>query len=241
MKIIRKIIKISSLLGIALSIIGFLVLPVCADGLKHSVLYQNKKLEYAYYVPKTLQPKKNTSAIILVPGLNGEGDALLDQTWMDYADKKGMVIIAPSFVYEGKEAFQNEKSYQFPKVWSGGALKAIFKQFSDKGYKISSLYMMGFSAGAQFVGRYSFLNPQQVKKCAIIASGGNDTITKKVPVKFFYGIGKNDADNRQTFAKTFEQEAKDKHISITKKVYENVGHDLTQEMQNDVRQFFDSI
>ena len=157
---------------------------------------------------------------------------------MNFADKKNWLIIAPSFVFEGEQAFQQEKSYQYPKVWSGGALKAILKQFSDKGYKISSLYMMGFSAGAQFVGRYALLNPQQVKKCAIMASGGNDKITKSVPVKFFYGIGKNDASNRRSFADTFEKEAKSKHISVTKKEYENVGHNLTAEMQNDVRQFF---
>ncbi len=211
---------------------------VSAGGLKHSVTHQNKKLEYVYYAPKNLRPQSNLSAIILVPGLNGKGETLLDQSWMNFADKKNWLIIAPSFVFEGAQAFQQEKSYQYPKVWSGGALKAILKQFSDKGYKISSLYMMGFSAGAQFVGRYALLNPQQVKKCAIMASGGNDKITKSVPVKFFYGIGKNDASNRRSFADTFEKEAKSKRISITKKVYENTGHNLTAEMQNDVRQFF---
>lgn len=210
-----------------------------AGGLKHSVTYKKRELEYAYYAPKNLRPQSNLSAIILVPGLNGKGETLLDQAWMDFADKKNQLIIAPSFVFEGEQAFREEKSYQYPKAWSGGALKAILKQFSDKGYKISSLYMMGFSAGAQFVGRYAFLYPQQVKKCAIMASGGNDKITKSVSVKFFYGIGKNDAGNRRSFADTFAKEAKSKRISVTKKEYENTGHNLTVDMQNDVRQFFD--
>ena len=226
------------LFGLVFCITIFTGCSVFAGGLEHSVTYQNKKLEYAYFVPKNLKPQSNLSAIILVPGLNGKGETLLDQSWMNFADKKNWIIIAPSFVFEGEQDFQQEKSYQYPKVWSGGALKAILKQFSDKGYKISSLYMMGFSAGAQFVGRYAFLNPQQVKKCAIIASGGNDKITKSVPVKFFYGIGKNDASNRRSFADTFEKEAKGKHISLVKKEYENVGHTLTQKMQDDVRQFF---
>lgn len=212
--------------------------PAFSGGFKHAATYQNKKLEYAYYVPKSLKPQKNIEAVILVPGLNGKGDSILDQTWINYAEQKNKIIIAPSFVFEGEKAFQTEKSYQYPKAWSGGALKAVLKQFSDKGYHISSLYMMGFSAGAQFVARYAFLYPQQVKKCAIIASGGNDKITKRVPVKFFYGIGKNDASHRRSFADTFEKEAKSKHISVIKKEYGNAGHNLTQEMQNDVRQFF---
>lgn len=211
-----------------------------AGGLKHSVKYKNKTLEYVYYAPENLRPQSNLSAIILVPGLNGKGETLLDKSWMDFADKKNWLVIAPSFVFEGGEAFQQRKSYQYPKEWSGGALKAILKQFSDKGYKVSSLYMMGFSAGAQFVGRYAFLNPQQVKKCAIIGSGGNDKITKSVPVKFFYGIGKNDAENRRSFAATFEKEAKSKRISLVKKEYENVGHNLTSEIHNDVREFFNN-
>ena len=227
------------LVGLIFCMIIFTGCLVSAGGDKHSVTYKNKQLEYAYYVPKNVLPQSNLSAIILVPGLNGKGETLLDQSWMNFADKKNWVIIAPSFVFEGEQAFQQARSYQYPKAWSGGALKAILQQFSEKGYKISSLYMMGFSAGAQFVGRYALLNPQQVKKCAIIASGGNDKITKNVPVKFFYGIGKNDAGNRRLFADTFETEAKRKRISITKKVYENTGHSLTIEMQNDVRQFFD--
>ena len=210
-----------------------------SGGLKHGVSYQNKKLEYAYYAPPNISPKAGMSAIVLVPGLNGKGESLIDQAWMDFANKKNMIIIAPSFVFEGEAAFQNEKSYQYPQAWSGGALNAILKQFAGKGYKINSLYMMGFSAGAQFVGRYAFLNSSKVKKCAIIASGGDIKVAKTVSAKFFYGIGENDASNRRSFADAFEKEAKSKHISVIKKVYKNAGHNLTKEMQDDVRHFFD--
>ena len=212
--------------------------PVHAERANHSITYQKKNLDFAYYVPDKLKSKSNLTAIVLVPGLSGRGDSMIDQAWMEFADKTQRIIIAPSFVFEGEDAFQKGKSYQYPKVWSGPALNQILKEFSSVGYSIKSLYMMGFSAGAQFVGRYALLYPQKVKKCAIIASGGNDKITKSVPVKFFYGIGANDADNRQQFAKDFETQAKSKHISLTKKIYPGVGHSLTADMQNDVRQFF---
>lgn len=212
-----------------------------AEVLTSSVRYKNKKLEYAYYVPSDImRTKDKVSAIVLVPGLNGRGEQMIDKDWMAFADKKNWIIISPSFVFEGNEAFQKNQSYQYPNVWSGGALNEIFKRFSGKGLKISSLYLMGFSAGAQFVGRYALSNPQRVKKCAIIASGGNDDITKAVPVKFFYGIGSNDADNRREFADTFEKQAKKYHVYVVKKKYDGVGHSLTSTMQNDVRSFFNA-
>ena len=212
-----------------------------AEVLTSSVHYKNKKLEYAYYIPSDImRTKDKVSAIVLVPGLDGKGEDMIDKDWMTFADKKNWIIISPSFVFEGSEAFQKGTSYQYPKVWSGGALNEIFKRFSAKGLKISNLYLMGFSAGAQFVGRYSLSNPQRVKKCAIIASGGNDDITKAVPVKFFYGIGTSDADNRREFADTFEKQAKKYHVSVVKKEYNGVGHSLTSAMQNDVRSFFNA-
>ena len=222
----------------ALFALAVCALPAHAERDNHSVTYQKKALDFAYYVPDKLKSKSNLTAIVLVPGLGGKGDGMIDQAWMDFADKTQRIIIAPSFVFEGDDAFQKGKSYQYPKVWSGPALNAVLKEFASVGYPIKSLYMMGFSAGAQFVGRYAFLYPQKVKKCAIIASGGNDKITKGVSVKFFYGIGSSDADNRQQFAKDFETQAKKKHISVTTKVYPGVGHTLTGEMQEDVRQFF---
>ena len=219
--------------------ICFCAAVVHAEVLKSKVTYQGKKLEYAYYIPSTLGTRNKVGAIVLVPGLNGKGEDMIDQRWIEFADKTHKIIIAPTFVFEGDDAFAKKKSYQYPNVWSGNALKTIFKKIAKKkGYQIKSLYMMGFSAGAQFVGRYAFANPQQVKKCAIIASGGNDKITSHVGVKFFYGIGYNDASNRREFANTFEKEAAKHNIDVVKKVYAGTGHTLTQGMQDDVREFF---
>jgi len=208
-----------------------------AGGFLHSVEYAGKKLDYAYYVPETVT--STPDAIILVPGLNGRGEHMLNQKWIDLSERTGRPIIAPSFVFEGDAAFRNNQSYQYPNVWSGDALNAILAQFAEKGIQIQSLYMAGFSAGAQFVGRYSLAHPNQVVKCAIGAAGGNDPINYASPVKFFYAIGENDQQNRRKFSDEFVDQAAAYGVSVERKIYPHTGHNFTAEMENDYIRFLE--
>lgn len=201
-----------------------------------TVEYANKKLQYAYYMPKTSE--NPTEALILVPGLSGKGQGMINKEWKKLADEKKWLIIAPTFVFEGGNAFDNRKSYQYPKAWSGKALNTIFSKFAeDKGIRIDSLYMVGFSAGAQFVGRYIFLYSEKVKKAAIISSGGNDPIQKRISVEIFYGIGEKDTKVRKDNAEKFIREAQNIGILITEKTYPKTGHKFTKTMQADVIEF----
>ena len=225
--------------NICLAVIGgvFISINAWAGGYKHFVEYQGKRLDFAYYVPESVTAKAD--AIILVPGLNGRGEQMIDDKWMALSDKTGRPIIAPSFVFEGDAAFRKEKSYQYPKVWSGGALNAILDAFANKGIRIRYLYMAGFSAGAQFVGRYALANPNQVAKCAIGAAGGNDPIDYRSPVKFFYAIGENEESNRRQISDIFMKQAATYGVSVDRKIYPNVGHTYTAEMEDDFIRFLE--
>lgn len=77
-----------------------------------SIEYANKKLQYAYYMPKTTE--NPTEALVLVPGLNGKGKGMITKEWRKIADEKEWLIIAPTFIFEGGKAFDNRKSYQYP-------------------------------------------------------------------------------------------------------------------------------
>ena len=217
--------------------IGGFIFSAKAEVLKDHIYYASKKVDYAYYIPPNVP--RQADAMILTPGLNTTGEKLITPDWIALADRKGWPIIAPSFVFEGDRAFQEERSYQYPRAWSGYALDKIIQNFIHKGVKIKSLYMAGFSAGAQFSGRYALWQPKKVKKCAIYASGGNDKVKEYVPVEFLYGIGSSDQENRRTFADQFVQQAQTKKIKITKKVYENIAHTFTVNMQRDIIQFFE--
>ena len=206
-----------------------------AGGFLHHVEYGGRGLDYAYYVPETVTAEPD--AIVLVPGLNGRGESMINSKWLALSEQTGRPIIAPSFVFEGDEAFQKNESYQYPSVWSGDALNAIFEQFAEKGIHIQNLYMAGFSAGAQFVGRYSLAHPDQVTKCAIGASGGNDPVDYASPVKFFYAVGENDEEYRRQNADRFVDQAEGYGVSIERKIYPGVGHTFTSEMEDDFIRF----
>ena len=219
------------------SIIGFILISnqSLADGYRHHVEYQGRTLNYAYYVPASITAEPD--ALILVPGLNGQGEHMINSKWIALSDKTGRPIIAPSFVFEGDAAFQRNESYQFPNFWSGGALNAILDQFSEKGIYIQHLYMAGFSAGAQFVERYTLAHPDQVSKCAIGAAGGIDPIDYTCPVQFFYAIGEKDQSNRRQFADEFADQAAAYGVSVIQKKYPNIGHSFTSDMENDFIDF----
>jgi dienelactone hydrolase len=98
--------------------------------------------------------------------------------------------------------------------------------------------MVGFSAGAQFVGRYSLLYPQDIQKCAIVGSGGNSTILSSNDVEYFYAIGGKEQQLRKDSARIFHEEAEKNAIKITLKEYPGVGHDFTPQIQSDIIKFF---
>ena len=214
-----------------------MVKAAVAGGYLHQVVYQGRNLDYAYYVPESVDEAPN--ALILVPGLNGRGEHMINSKWMALSDRTGWPIIAPSFVFEGDAAFGNHESYQYPNVWSGGALNAIFDQFAEKGIRIQSLYMAGFSAGAQFVERYSLAHPDQVAKCAVGAAGGIDPIDYASPVKFFYAIGENEQANRRQFSDEFVDQAAAYGVAVDRKIYPHTGHSFTAEMEDDFIRFLE--
>ena len=207
-----------------------------ADVITDTVEYEKKRLRYSYYMPQTTTSP--SEELVLVPGLNGQGKSMITKEWKQLADEKKWLILAPTFRFEGAKAFNAQQSYQYPKVWSGKALNAAFEKLAeDKGVRVSSLYMVGFSAGAQFVERYIFLYPDKIKKAAIISSGSNDSVEKRISTEIFYGIGEKDKDVRKEAATKFIGEAKNKGISIIGKTYPKTGHSFNKDMKADVIEF----
>lgn len=232
--------KIKKTSVMVLFFVLFFDIPVFADGykytysgpgLKFSRVIEDEHLEYDYYIPKNITSGSSVPAIILV---SENWKNIIDQSWKDFADKKNRIIIASSFVF--KRSHNGLFQDQYPEHVSSGAIKAVLKQFSKAGYRISDLYMMGFPGlGADVVFRHALMHPKEVRRCAIMGSDFNYQYYQRaqsVPVKFFFGILKNAKSNQPSSAE------KVRSVSIRKREYRNAGRGLTQEMQNDVRSFF---
>lgn len=203
--------------------------------------YANPKLGYYYYIPKSIKKNKVQKApfLIMVPGLSGNGQDFVTQPYKDFAQKKGFIIIAPSFMEDDKN-WNSETSYQYPIAWSGKAFNNILSDFSTKqNIHPKGLYLFGISAGAQFAERYALLYPKDVTACFLCAPGGVTLPTTKQKTKFIISVGNKDENVRKQAAYKFYKTAKTLGINVKYKEY-NIGHGLSDKQIHDSIVFFRS-
>jgi len=204
--------------------------------------YANTTLEYYYYIPIKVKRNRNKEApfLVMVPGLSGNGQDFVTQPFKDFAQAEGFVIIAPSFKEDAKN-WESGTSYQFPAAWSGKALNKILNDFIDK-QKIASngLYMIGFSAGAQFTERYSLLYPNYVIAASVNSPGGITQPIVYQKTKFLITVGSADLDVRKEHAAEFYNDAKAFGIDVQSKRY-SCGHNFMDGQINDSIAFFKGV
>lgn len=202
--------------------------------------YTNSVVNYFYYIPAMLEKSMNPYPVIIwVPGLDGNGEKSIPSKFYELANTKGYAILSPTFVFN-EEDFKKQKSYQYPNVWSGNALLSMLDEAKKNGLNYSKLYMAGFSAGGQFVSRFSFIHPEIVDACAILSSGARVKPQTRTNVKYFIGIGNNDDEYRLQNAEIFHNAAANLGIPIVYKKY-NMDHTMIDTEEEDVVKFFDDV
>ena len=200
----------------------------------------NLKVRFYYYIPEMLMNSQTSYPLIVtVPGMDGNGEEAVYEELKNLADTKGYAILAPTFRHNEYD-FNHEESYQYPAAWSGAALNSMLYKAKSNGLNYSKLYLIGFSAGGQFVSRYSLLYPDKIEACAILSSGGRVKPTQKTNVKYFIGIGTDDIDYRKENAEIFQNAAVNLGIPVIYKEYP-FGHDISSSEINDVVDFFENV
>lgn len=205
--------------------------------------YANQTLSYFYYIPQNVLQNKQARHpyLILVPGLNGQGQDFTTQPFKDFANQYGFVILAPSFAFDEKN-LQNKTSYQYPAAWSGRAFNDILNSFDSKqGLLPSRIYMLGFSAGAQFVARYALLYPDYVTACAVNAAEEVDSPTKYQDTKFYIAVGSQDEAKIKQAAQGFYNLLQQQKIDATYKEYPNITNSISNQEISDELNFFNNI
>ena len=51
----------------------------------------------------TAQTHEVTAILLLIPGYNGSGEAMMDERWRAFAEKHGLVLLAPTFKTTSEE------------------------------------------------------------------------------------------------------------------------------------------
>lgn len=204
--------------------------------------YANTTLQYYYYVPMKVKKSKIKAAsfLVMIPGLSGNGQDFVSQPFKDFAQAEGFVIISPSFKEDSKN-WDSQTSYQYPAAWSGKALNKILNDFiSKQDIASQGLYLLGFSAGAQFTERYSLLYPNYVIAASVNSPGGITEPVTYQKTKFLITVGSSDLDVRKETAVEFYETAKKFGIEVKAKKYD-LGHAFMQEQVIDSIAFFKNV
>lgn len=117
--------------------------------------------EYYLYVPKNYSSDHDWPLFV---GIHGSGGSGLDcwNWWQTYADREGFILLCPSIADAGGGWYQSDGETK--------TFNAINQVRTN--YRVMSReFIVGFSAGAQFVQGFSFKYPQYVSGVSILSAG----------------------------------------------------------------------
>ena len=130
--------------------------------------------------------------LVLVPGYNGQGEAILDDQWKKFTIENNLALLAPTFRAEGMEN-NSGKGYYYPEQGSGEVLeRALAKLNRRTGVQTDRILIFGFSAGAHFGHRFALWKPQRVKAFVAYSAGWWSEPTaaiRKVPALIMWRSG----------------------------------------------------
>ncbi|MEI6073687.1 MAG: dienelactone hydrolase family protein [Verrucomicrobiae bacterium] len=167
-----------------------------------------------------------TGVLLLVPGYNGSGSAMLDERWSRFADEHGLVLLAPTF-QTTPEQLKKEKGYYYPEQGSGGQVEAALAEVRRKtGVKTDQVLIFGFSAGAHFAHRFALWKPERVRAfVAYSAAWWSEPKASLRPVPALIMCG--ETDERYEATRAFFEKALALHLPWVWRSYKNTGHQLT--------------
>ena len=177
--------------------------------------------------------------LVLVPGMNMDGTFFLkEKSWMDFAEKNNLGVIALNYSSSTEDLYQEHKGYYWPEQGSGQALLDEIRRIYGKDLPI---IIYGFSGGAQFASRFVDWCPDRIiawcaysaqfwdyppdeanvtKARGIVACGDQDGLRWQPSFSFYY----NGRKHKRPWIWV--------NISMA-------GHNRSARFENFVRQFFD--
>lgn len=115
--------------------------------------------------------RKGATVLLLIPGYNGSGAAMMDARWKVFAEQHGLVLLAPTFKTTPEE-LQQGRGYYYPEQGSGAEVERMLEQVKQEtGVETDKILIFGFSAGAHFAHRFALWKPERVKAFVACSAG----------------------------------------------------------------------
>ena len=200
----------------------------CGLLLEFENLRHREPTQYYLFAPPNYTGESNWPAFIYVGGFGQTGRDCL-RTWMQYAEEYEFILVCPVLAGADGGWIQGDGEEKVVAI-----LGAVAEE-----YKINSKsFVVGFSAGAQFMIGYTFSYPNFVSGASIISTGNAYPIrssARRVP--FLITIGDQDP-NRLNLARDFNIELVEAGFSSTHYILEGIGHEVSPTAINLTLQHF---
>jgi hypothetical protein len=79
-------------------------------------------MQVAFCAWQATSTKPSNGVLVLVPGYNGDGAAMLDARWKLFAETHRLVLLAPTFQV-AEQQLQQGKGYYYPEQGSGAVME----------------------------------------------------------------------------------------------------------------------
>jgi predicted esterase len=174
---------------------------------------------------------KADAVLVLVPGYNGDGAAMFDERWKNFAKKNRLILLAPTFHANDNEVHKG-KSYHYPEQGSGEVMeKALEKIHERSGINVDQVLLFGFSAGAHFSHRFAMWKPARVKAFVAYSAAWWSTPTEKltkIPALIMCG----ETDERYAASFAFFKQGHQLGCPWIWRSYNDTNHELTPAVRN---------
>ena len=181
-------------------------------------------LPVAFQATPALQP---AGVLLLVPGYNGSGEAMLDERWRRFADQNSLILLAPTFKNSNPQELHENRGYYYPEQGSGEEVEnALAEVHRRTGVQVDHILIFGFSAGDHFAHRFALWKPDQVKSFVAYSAGWwsdpNESL-HNVPALIMCG----ESDERFEATRAFFQKGLALNLPWIWRSYKNTAHQLT--------------
>jgi dipeptidyl aminopeptidase/acylaminoacyl peptidase len=194
--------------------------------------YDTSPSEYYLYLPSSYTPEKDWPVLVGVHSYSGDGRQCLDW-WKDHAESAGFVLVCPSFG-------AGNGDWEFIQIETN--LLGILRHVRNEVRVQKKVFLMGFSAGAEFVQLFSYAHPELVRAVSLLSAGNyHDPYKDFSAIPFLVVIGDRDNLVAQSSACSFVEVLGQKGYTVEFVVLPAIGHEVTPEALERTIAFFQTF
>lgn len=195
------------------------------------VLRNDSSQKYLIQLPREYTAERAFPILIVIHWHSGTAEQQINE-WRFLAQKDSYILICPQF-FEGYQRLERSEDRKLIAI-----IDEVSSEFSvDK----ENVYLVGFSAGAQFALRFAYKHPF-LKAVCILSLGdfdsppGNEQLKS---VKYFLGVGEK--DSRLPVVKKLYNILDKSGFDVSFESYPLVGHNIHSNMKSAVMKFLRGI